>query len=131
MLIFVPITPFSTLLSLLIIVLNILNYRLPQNWALGAPKLAPNTSKMGKITIFSKLKGLVCSFLFLSSDRHKLHNMCSLILTFLKVIISSVEWKMGDRNTNEHSCPFSLGNIAILPFLGGFGAPRAQFWGNR
>ena len=36
----------------------------------------------------------------------------------------------GDRNKNEHSSPFSFGNMVILHILGGFavnfGAPRAQ-----
>ena len=41
---------------------NVPNYRLPQNWALEAPK----PPKMGKITIFPKLKGLECLFLLLS-----------------------------------------------------------------
>ena len=48
MLIFVPIPLFSTPLSSFIILSNIPNYRLPQNWALGAPKLAPNPPKMDK-----------------------------------------------------------------------------------
>ena len=58
MVIFVPISPFSTPMNPFIKVSNIHNYRLPENWALGTPKLAPNPPKMGKITIFSKLKGL-------------------------------------------------------------------------
>ena len=41
----------------------------------------------------------------------------------------------GEIGKNEHSSPFSLGNIVILPILGWFGAnfgvPRAQFSGNR
>ena len=60
MLIFVPISPFSTLLSPLIIVSIILNYQLPQNWALGAPKMGPEPTQIGKIAIFPKLKGLEC-----------------------------------------------------------------------
>ena len=60
MLMFVPIPLFSNPLSPFIIVSNILNYRLPQNWAIGPPKLAPNPPKIGKITIFLKLKGLEC-----------------------------------------------------------------------
>ena len=66
MLIFVPIPLFYNPLSPFIIVSNILDYQLLQNWALDALKLAPNPPEMGKITIFLKLKGLECLFLFLS-----------------------------------------------------------------
>ena len=57
---------FSTLLSQVIIVSNILNHWLPQNLAPGAPNLAQTHQKMDKITIFQELKGLEYSFLFLS-----------------------------------------------------------------
>ena len=77
MLICLPIPTFSTPLSSLLIVLNLLNYRLPQNRALMVPKLAPTPPKMGKIYIFPKLKGLECSFLFQLSIFHpteSIHN---------------------------------------------------------
>ena len=64
-LIFVHIPPFPTPLSPVVVVSSILDHRLPQNYALGDPKLSPNPPKMGKIIIFLKLKGLECSFLFL------------------------------------------------------------------
>ena len=70
MLIFGSIPPFYTPLSPFIIVSNIVIYWLPPNWAIGTPKLAPNLTKMGKMTIFPKLKGLECSFLILSPILH-------------------------------------------------------------
>ena len=56
MVIFVSILPVFIPLSSFIIVSNIINYWLPQNWALGGPKLAPNPPQMVKMTIFPKLK---------------------------------------------------------------------------
>ena len=75
MLIFVPIPLFLTPQSPFIMVSNIPNYQLPQNWALGAPKWVPKPPKRGKMTIFPKLKGLECSFLFLSHHfpPHRVH----------------------------------------------------------
>ena len=109
----------------------ILNYRLPQNWALGAP----NPPKKGKIAIFPKLKGQECSFVFLSPIFHSTED----IITFKNVNMSEhILCNLclsEDRNKNEHTSPFSLENMVILPILGGFGAnfgaPRGQFWGNR
>ena len=178
---------FSNPLSLFIIVSNILNYRLPRNWALYALKLAPNSPEICKITIFLKLKGLECLFLFLSRyfPTHWVHlwqfRTFSIIgypeighsrpqnlpqpypkwvkslfwvglgplgpnfgVTESKPRIENVlnynkwtQWsvKWGYKNKNEHSSPFNLRNMVILPISGGFKAncraSRAQFWGNR
>ena len=62
MLIFVPIPLFSNPLSPFMTVSNILNYRLPRNWTLEAPKLAPTLPKMGEITILGRFGALGPNF---------------------------------------------------------------------
>ena len=115
MLIFVPIPPFSTPLSPFIIVSNIPNYRLPQNYDLGPPKLAPNPPKIGKITIFLKLKGLECSFLFVSPISTPMSPF---------IIVSNIlnhrlpqNWIIGASKLGPN--PPQMGKITIFPKLEG------------
>ena len=93
MLIFVPIPLFSNPLSPFMIVSNILNYRLPQNWALGAPKWVPKPPKRGKMTIYPKLKGLECSFLLLS---HHFFTPPSPIIGYPQI------WHQGHQNGSQN-----------------------------
>ena len=80
---------------------------------LGGTKIGPNPPKMGKITIFPKLKGLECSFLFLSSHFHPTESIYNSFIHF-RLLVNT---KLGPNLAKIGQNPPEKGKITIFPKL--------------
>ena len=115
MLIFVPIPPiFHPTESIYNIFKHSRLLVTPELGPRGA-KWAPKSPKMGKITIFPKLKGLECSFLFLSPIFHPTES----IYNSFKHSRLLVTPELGLRGAKWAPKPPKMGKIAIFPKLEG------------
>ena len=149
MLIFIPIPPIYTQLSLFMIVSNNLNYRLPQNWALGVPQTHPKCwfhqfwVWLGQINEYSSPLSFgkygILHFLgkfganFGTPRAQFWGNLWVIMFETITTGLSGVE--NGGIGTKMSILALLVSEIWwFYPFWGGLGqfwGPMAQFWDNR